>query len=248
MDYPKAVLFDLDDTLYDHLQSARQGLIALSRRHPALLEVPIPVLEERYSQALEQLHLQMLSGDLTQTEARTRRMQQFFGSFQISLTDEVALAEHELFRYDSDQAFEFVQGAEEILRRLRELEMRMAIVTNNLVSEQINKLKQLGIEGYFDVVAISEEIGVSKPDPEIFMITLERLGLQANDVVMVGDSLKSDILGAQAVGIRTVWLNRHSDSPAHLPPGIAVIDQDFSEHKQAILQILDYGREEAGHD
>ena len=90
---------------------------------------------------LEQLHLQMLSGDLTQTEARTRRMQQFFGSFQISLTDEVALAEHELFRYDSDQAFEFVQGAEEILRRLRELEMRMAIVTNNLVSEQINKLK-----------------------------------------------------------------------------------------------------------
>ena len=182
MDYPKAVLFDLDDTLYDHLLSARQGLIALSRRHPALHEVPITVLEERYSRALEQLHLLMLSGDLTQTEARIRRMQQFFGSFQIQLTDEVAIAEHRLFRHDCDQVFEFVQGAEAILRRLRELEMRMAIVTNNLVSEQINKLKQLGIEDYFDVVSISDEVGVSKPDPKIFEVTLDRLGLQADDL------------------------------------------------------------------
>ncbi|MCP4192663.1 MAG: HAD family hydrolase [Planctomycetaceae bacterium] len=240
MERPQAVLFDLDDTLYDHLHSARQGLISLSRRHLTLRDVPVPVLEERYSQALEKSHLQMLRGDLTQTEARSRRMQEFFGSFQMPLTDDAAIAEHGRFRHDCDQAFELVQGAGEILRRLRELEIRMAIITNNLVSEQISKLKQLGIEDYFEVVSISEEVGVSKPDPEIFEVTLDRLSLQANEVVMVGDSLESDIRGAQAAGIRTVWLKRRPELQGQLPTGIAVIERDFLKHEESLARILNH--------
>jgi beta-phosphoglucomutase-like phosphatase (HAD superfamily) len=84
----------------------------------------------------------------------------------------------------------------------------MAIVTNNSVAEQIEKLSALDIARYFDTIVISEDVGVIKPDPKIFAFALERLGAKAHEAVMVGDSLANDIAGAINAGIAPVWLNR----------------------------------------
>ena len=234
----KAVLFDLDDTLYDHLHSAKHGLIALSQRYPVMRDVPIRELEGRYSQALEQVHVRLLRGEVTQTEARTQRMQQLFRSFAIEVTDDKAFAEYKQFRRDYDSACQCVQGTEALLDRLRELGLRLAIVTNNLVSEQLPKLRQLGIHDYFEVISISEEVGVSKPEPRIFEVTLDRLAVSSSEAVMVGDSLASDIDGARSFGIRSVWLNRRPDAAQDRPDGVDVIERDFSDHENALAQIL----------
>ena len=108
-----------------------------------MLEVSARELEDRYSQALEQVHVRLLRQEVTQTEARTLRMQQLFRSFDIQVTDVQAFAEYKQFRRDSDAACQCVRGTEVLLRRLRELGLRMAIVTNNLVSEQLSKLSHL---------------------------------------------------------------------------------------------------------
>ena len=68
------------------------------------------------------------------------------------------------------------------------------------------------LAGHVDVLVVSEEAGVSKPDPAIFRIALDALHVGADEAVMVGDSWAADILGAQAAGIRAVWFN-----PARLP-------------------------------
>ena len=234
----KAVLFDLDDTLYDHLHSAKHGLIALSQRYPAMLEVPVRELEDRYSRALEQVHVRLLHGEVTQTEARTLRMQELFQSFEIQVSDEQAFAEYKQFRRDYESVCRCVPGSETLLRRLRQLGLRLAIVTNNLVSEQLPKLEQLGIHGSFDVVSISEEVGAPKPDPKIFEITLHRLAVSSSEAVMVGDSLASDVAGARSLGMRTVWLNRRPDTVLERPDGVEVIKRDFSDHENALARIL----------
>ena len=159
----QCVLFDLDDTLYDHLHSARHGLIAMSQRHAVLQQVPIRELEDRYSLALESVHLRLLRGEVSQTEARTRRMQQLFATFDRTLSDQAAIDEYTQFRSDYDEACRVVPGTHELLQRLQQLGLRLAVITNNVVSEQVAKLEQLELTDYFDVVTISEEVGAPKP-------------------------------------------------------------------------------------
>ncbi|MCA9215256.1 MAG: HAD family hydrolase [Planctomycetales bacterium] len=235
----KAVIFDLDDTLYDHLHSARFGLQQLARRYPAMESVSIQELEDRYSDALEAVHLRLLSGEVDQQEARTIRMQQLFSSFCISVDDDTAFAEYRQFRADYDSVCQVVAGSHELLSCLMERGYQLAIMTNNLVSEQIPKLRQLDLEQYFDVVSISEDVGVAKPHPKIFEVTLERLGLHRHEVVMVGDSLASDIAGAIGVGMPTVWLDRRPDLKRSSPSEVTeIVSGDLRETTKCVDAIL----------
>jgi putative hydrolase of the HAD superfamily len=92
----------------------------------------------------------------------------------------------------------------------------VGIVTNNAVAEQIEKLAHLGMTDWVDVLVISEEAGVRKPDAAIFRLALERCGASADEAVMVGDSWGADVMGARAAGIRVVWLNR-TERPCPAP-------------------------------
>jgi putative hydrolase of the HAD superfamily len=83
---------------------------------------------------------------------------------------------------------------------------RLAIVTNGPSDFQRETLR--GIEDRVDAVIISGEVGMAKPDPAIFLLATERLGVAPEDAWCVGDSLTHDVVGAQAAGMRGVWLNR----------------------------------------
>ncbi|MDO6448705.1 HAD family hydrolase [Oceanobacillus profundus] len=71
---------------------------------------------------------------------------------------------------------------------------------------------------YFDQIVISGNFGKGKPDPTIFDHTLKLLSLDKGEVVMVGDNLNTDILGAKRAGITSVWLNRHDRKPEDVKP------------------------------
>jgi putative hydrolase of the HAD superfamily len=77
------------------------------------------------------------------------------------------------------------------------------------MSEQADKIAVCGIREHIDTLVVSEEVGVAKPDREIFRVALERLGAAPGDAVMIGDSWSADIAGARAAGIRSVWFNPH---------------------------------------
>ncbi len=87
---------------------------------------------------------------------------------------------------------------------LRELPRPLALVTNGASCLQREKLAASGLD--FDVVVVSEELGIGKPDPSVFRHALEQLG--ADEGVMVGDSLARDVDGALAAGLEAVWCNR----------------------------------------
>jgi HAD superfamily hydrolase (TIGR01509 family) len=97
-------------------------------------------------------------------------------------------------------------GVVPALERLRGLGLRLALVSNSEGTVEA-LFERLGLARYFDVVVDSWHVGVTKPDPAIFLHTLERLGVAPAEAVMVGDSLKADVGGAIAVGIAAALID-----------------------------------------
>ena len=111
--------------------------------------------------------------------------------------------------------FSLLPGAEEIVRYLAE-KYPLTIVTNGFIEVQYEKFDKSGLRDCFAHIVLSEEVGCQKPNPRIFEEALRMNGLQAEDVVMLGDSWNSDIQGAINAGIDQIWIRKSKDP---LPEG-----------------------------
>jgi putative hydrolase of the HAD superfamily len=89
----------------------------------------------------------------------------------------------------------------------------LALVTNGASRLQQAKLTVTGLQGYFKVVVVSEEVGIGKPDPAPFQVALDRLQLAPADVVMVGNDVGRDIAGARNAHIRPIHVDRIGPRP-----------------------------------
>lgn len=94
------------------------------------------------------------------------------------------------------------------------IEVPLALITNGASDLQREKLRAVGIEERFDVVVVSGEHGVAKPDGAIFAYALSTLGTGAGDTWHIGDNLHADVGGANAAGLTSVWINR-TGKPRH---------------------------------
>lgn len=205
----KAVFFDLDDTLFDHLHSTRQGLQSVCQAYPDLQRRSMEALFADYTRLLDEVHLCVLEGSLTIDEARIERFRRFFLLHRSETTDILAAVEHaaNLHRAVYLANRQVVAGVIPLLECLHG-KVKIAVVSNNLLAEQVEKLSYLKLDHLVDELVVSEETGFIKPDPRIFQVALQRVGCSAEEVVMVGDAWKADVLGATGAGIRAIWLNR----------------------------------------
>ena len=217
---PRAVLFDLDDTLFDHRGASRAALTEVHRRHAAA--VAFTVFEQHHIQYLEALHLEVLAGRLSIDDARRERFRRVFSAIDAPLDDATVDAVAAAYRRGYVAARRALDGAAALLTAVRPY-ARVAIVSNNLLDEQREKLEFCGLAPLVDALVVSEEAGIAKPDPAIFHIALERVGSSAADAVMLGDSWAADIVGAARAGIRAVWFNPLRKPRPADPPGVAEI-------------------------
>ena len=226
----RLLLVDLDDTLFDHVGSSRRALAILRRHHPPLRRLPMPTLLERYTAHLEALHPSVLSGELTIDAARIQRMVRLFAELGSPIDDAQARSLAAELRQHYQGARRPTAGARSFLRYAR-ARARIAVVTNNLLEEQREKLEYLGLQGLVDDLVTSEEVGAAKPDPLPFLEAVRRSGLPKDSAVVLGDSWSSDVVGARSAGIPVVWFNRFGKRSAPdaavpevkslLPPSLA---------------------------
>jgi putative hydrolase of the HAD superfamily len=216
----RAVLFDLDDTLFDHHRSARAALTEVHRRHAATAD--FETFERHHTRYLEEMHVEVLAGRIGLDDARRERFRKVFAALGVALTDRHVAAVASAYRAGYLEARRAMEGAAELLAALRP-HARIGIVSNNLADEQRDKLEFCGLAAYVDVLMVSEEAGISKPDPRIFEMALERLTSTPQDAVMVGDSWAADIVGAGRAGIRAVWFNPFRKPQPPGPSGVAEI-------------------------
>lgn len=229
---PRAVLFDLDDTLLDHRHAAHAAMLCVRERFPAFAAVPLADLTAEHHRILELLHRDVALGVLDVAHARReryRRLLAFVGG-----DERHAGAAAELHRREYQANRRRVDGALEVLDLIAR-ERPVAVVTNNTVAEQTEKLATFGLAPFVCALVTSQEIGASKPDGRIFAAALQRVGCAAGDAVMVGDSWVHDVEGARAAGIAAVWLDRDG-GPAERD-GVRVLTS-FVPAPHAVAQIL----------
>lgn len=124
-------------------------------------------------------------------------------------TDEAVAQRAAALHYRLAEAgYRLFEDAREFLEAAREAGLPLALITNGPTDLQRSKIRVLGIGHCFDTVAISGEVGVSKPDPHIFEHVLRGLGVASDGVWHVGDNLATDVAGARAAGLTAVWINR----------------------------------------
>jgi putative hydrolase of the HAD superfamily len=202
----RAVLFDLDDTLFDHRQCARMALTELHHAHTCFQGTAFADFEHMHAVLLEELHRRVMMGDVPLDEAREERFRRLFQAVGVSPDDDTVREAARHYREGYLRVRQPVAGAARLLGLVKKRAL-VGIVSNNLLEEQQEKLRHCRLDAYVDALVVSEEAGMSKPDPEIFNIALRRLGCAAAEAVMVGDSWAADIIGAHAAGIRPVWFN-----------------------------------------
>ena len=221
MTAPKAILFDLDDTLLD----------MYSAMHSSWQEICAEVAPR-------------LGGDAASLREAIRRESAIFWA------DEEAVAEYRVRPLDSRTHVVRLallsegldeSSTEEIARRslrgylervapfddsietleaLRSQGYRLGMVTNGSSDTQREKIARWNLEPYFDEIVIESEFGRGKPDPGVFAQALAGTGAAPHEAWMVGDNLYADIGGGQGAGIHSVWIHRErlqfpDDPPAH---------------------------------
>lgn len=195
------LLFDADDTLFDY-SKAEEGALAATLAEfnlPALVHV-LPAYQE-INQAIWK---EFEQGAISALDLRLARFVRLFDRLHYS-TDAESFSQRYLAALS--QASVLIAGARELLELLSP-SYRLGLVTNGLPEVQRPRLKSAGIAHYFQFEAISEELGVSKPDPRFFQAALALAGQpDPAQVLVIGDSLNSDIRGGCQAGLDTLWYN-----------------------------------------
>jgi HAD superfamily hydrolase (TIGR01549 family) len=220
----RAVLFDLDDTLFDHRGCAREALTAVRESQSCFQSLPFEALERAHAEFLEELHEEVMLGRVPVDTARIERFRRLLESAGVSDEGEIAAGLATLYRNTYRNRRRAVAGAAALMAAVKR-HGRIGIVSNNVLDEQQEKLQVCGLGRFVDELVVSGEVGVSKPDPMIFRTALDRLGVTAEGTVMVGDSWIADVEGARAAGIRAVWFNPLGIAPPHTPHTRADVEQ-----------------------
>jgi putative hydrolase of the HAD superfamily len=99
----------------------------------------------------------------------------------------------------------FYPCVEDVLKKLAQ-KYKIALISNTMSDQPKRLLNEVGYDQYFDLIITSEELGIRKPNPKIFKIVLDELGVKPDEAVHVGDSVEADMYGARDSGITGIWI------------------------------------------
>ncbi len=193
----KAILFDLDDTLLN--------------RDKAVDKMFLIILEKCYEDVNNSVKNKMLQkfrecdirgyGD----NDKIKVLKSFFDVFP----PKYSLPRNYFQKFWNDnfpKCFSIDQNSIDIINTLK-MHVKVAIITNGSTQRQKAKIINTNLNSCFDIIIISEEVGFSKPDKRIFELALNKLNVQPETALFVGDDIEKDIGGCQNANIKGIWFN-----------------------------------------
>ena len=220
----KAVLWDFDDTLYSRLNTARQVFYGMFREH----------LYEGRTDAFIRDAVEYM---MTKVHRHTIIHEDAFAGLQEKYPFDKPFSLEVCQDYYDTHFCEFIEWFPEQLRvvkGLREQGVKLGVITNattKRLQTQRRKIAALHLEDLFDVVVVSGELGIHKPDRRIFDHTAKLLGVKNEECIYVGDDPNSDIAGALGADMEAVWLDNWN-----------ICSESFAEDPRAhrVKSILEY--------
>ena len=223
----KVILWDIDGTLLDFHKAEAAAIRTLFKKYS--LGICTDEMLADYS-AINKVYWQRLErGEMTKPEILVGRFREFFSKYD--LNTECADDFNADYQLALGDTVHFFSGALETVTALKGKVLQCA-VTNGTAIAQHKKLAVSGLDQIFDEIFISDEVGFEKPSISFFDAVWAKIGkFDPNEVMIVGDSLTSDIKGGVNAGIRTCWFN---PSGAPLPSDLQ-IDYDI----RCISEVLE---------
>ena len=207
----KAIFIDIDDTLLDYIPCCREAFEAAMPEHPEYFDLFFQISGRLFSEAKH--------GKYTIAEVMELYPREFVE--RVSELENERLSESEIrqrtdsfkhaFRASWGRTHTLVPGARETLETLKNKGYRLFAASNSFGHLQRSRLAHAGILDFFEDTYISMDIGYDKPDIRFYQEALRRCGLQPSEVLMIGDSMTTDVLGAQAAGIDALFFDRQKD-------------------------------------
>ena len=208
----KYLLFDLDDTLLNFQQA--QELAFKKLLEDENIEYSYKLFEQ-YEKINKALWRRFEKGELANTEVTRQRFIQFFELFNKSVDGRETDIRFRSYLAEGNQLFE---GIVDMLDRLRKTH-KLYVASNGIGVTQHTRLKNNDLNKYFEKIFISEELGSKKPDREFFEKIFVEVGVEnKGEVLMIGDTLTSDILGANNIGIDSCLVDIHNVEHSEIIP------------------------------
>jgi len=200
------LFWDIDDTLLDF----KRGEAISIRQTLAHIGIsPTDEVVRLYSEINESLWKRLERGEVTREQILVGRFEMLFSKLGFAGD---APAAQELYFSCLGEQHDFVNGAEAVLDALRG-RYRMIAVSNGTTVIQNKRLLASGLDRYFDRIFLSQEIGAEKPSETFFDACFAALpDIRRDEVLIIGDSLTSDMRGGETAGLHTCWFNPHGKS------------------------------------
>lgn len=206
----KAVLFDLDDTLFDRSKAQRLVLERILQRFPEVFGSLPPERVARAFEESDRLAVAEFYAGAPSDGLREMRGRAFLRL--LGLREDFADRITTFYLLDYPAIITPVAGAVSLVKTVSR-RFPVGIVTNGLPDVQYRKLETIGLRSIFSCIVMSEEVGIRKPDPRIFQHAAGLLETQPRDCLYVGDSYANDVIGAKRAGMQACWFSRNR--PVH---------------------------------
>ena len=208
------ILLDADQTILDFVRSSKESLAA------AMREAGLPYAETDFSvykRINDAIWREYERGEITKARLSVGRFARFFA--EKGIDGDPALLNALYFSKLCRTGY-LLDGAAEFLARLKE-RGRVFLITNGTPAAQHGRRAAPAILSLFDGIFVSGEIASAKPDPRFFGYVLSAVGAAREDCIVIGDSLTSDIAGANAAGIYSVWYAPQGEPLGAVPDAVA---------------------------
>ena len=197
----KHVFFDLDHTLWDFEVNSEKAYALCFQEHNIKIDFQEFMMIYR---PINLSYWKMYREDkVSKKDLKYGRLKDAFDAINYSLSDDLLCEIAEDYLQNLPKFNQLFEGTFELLDYLVE-KYTLHIITNGFKEIQSHKMKQSGLEKYFDQFITSESVGVNKPNPKVFHHALEKANALAHESIMIGDNFDADVQGALKVGIAAI--------------------------------------------
>jgi len=202
----KLVGFDLDDCLFDSTGLSEKARI---KGIEAMINLGLDIDRQKAILIIQEIVEEYGSNSSQHYDYFIRRLNEIEKK-EISFNEQYKYIAAAVMAYHA-QKIAYIKLYDDVLpclEKLEKLAIKTAIITDGIPIKQYEKILRLKLEGMIDLVVISDEIGIKKPNPKLFSFFLEKFGVKGEETIYIGDNVYKDIVPAKLNNIHSVYIHR----------------------------------------
>lgn len=203
----KLVGFDLDDCLFDSTGLSKKARV---KGIDAMIELGLNIERENALKILMEIVEEYGSNFSKHYNYFIRRLNQVYENISLSFNMQYKYTAAAVMAYHKEKidSIKLYDDVEDCLIKLKKLNIKTAIITDGIPIKQYEKILRLKIEHLIDLVVITDQIGIRKPNPKLFKYCLKKFNVRGQETIYIGDRLDKDIIPALKNNIHSIFIHR----------------------------------------